>query len=73
MPKFNIGDIVMVDTPNRLWGKNGLVVGYGSTPGNVGVEFNENIDGHDCRKKAKYGYGYYVHERELKRIYARIR
>lgn len=64
MPEFEIGDRVICrkghDGNNSIIGKRGMVCRLASD-NVVGVDFDMPINlGHDCRKAARMGHGWYV-------------
>lgn len=74
---LKVGDIVRVDSlidekdaDYRLkmaLGKTGkIVVGFNPTEHSVGIEFSENIGGHGCNGKGKYGNCFYIYGKGAK-------
>jgi hypothetical protein len=67
--KISIGDRVVCtynDTRN-LKDKVGTFKCY-SLSGNIGIEFDANINGHDCDDNCKRKHGWYVSPKHVKKI-----
>lgn len=62
-PKFEVGDKVICikgkDGNSKIINKTGTVIQVYSSA-DIGVEFDECVDDHNCNNNAKYGYGWYV-------------
>lgn len=69
MSKFKIGDRVKCirehDDNNNIVNKEGTVVGNDDYESRVAVEFDKNIYGHDCAKRAKYNHGWNIPSSKL--------
>lgn len=69
--KFEIGDRVKTlvtyqGINKRVINKVGTVVHfYEDDFTDIGVEFDDNIRGHDCEGHAKYGHGWYIMYKHL--------
>jgi hypothetical protein len=63
--KFNVGDrvkcIQTYDGRREAENKVGTVIAT-SVAGNIGVEFDEFINGHNCNSRGKPGYCWYLPE-----------
>jgi len=70
MSKFKVGDRVVCtgehDSNKRIVNQTGTIKEIGGYL--IGVVFDEDVNGHSCGDKCKYGYGWYVPERLLKPI-----
>jgi len=70
MSKFKVGDRVVCtgehDSNKRIVNQAGTIKEIGGYL--IGVVFDEDVNGHSCGGKCKYGYGWYVPEHLLKPI-----
>ena len=80
MRRFAIGDYVTVCETGAHFGAGkgidgltGRVVAYGSCDTSFGIEFDRDIDGHDCRGNARHGHGWYIFGSQLRKAYSNIR
>ena len=67
--KFKVGDRVCIlkspfDNTNIVRGSKGTVVET-TNSGSVGIEFDKNIFGHDCRRMCEDGFGWYCDENDV--------
>lgn len=79
---FQVGDYVEVDFTNyyniplglKTQKLDGIVICGGSEQDRIGIQFFENISGHDCSGRGEYGFcwwipGYYIKKTKSKNIF----
>lgn len=75
MKKFNIGDRVKVEKLSSYYERCGDNIGkiIDNEGDFFGIEFEENIRGHDANGKGKFGYCWYVHFDDLYKCDTKIK